>query len=570
MDGPNLSPEMQATLTSVCQTRMETLRTVRLPWWQHWGQLAEMFLPRRYRWFITPNQWTRGSPMNQSIVDETGLLSARTLASGLLSGLTSPTKPWFRLAIHGMEDVDSGPVRSFMAECETRLGRVYAESNFYQALGESYHQLSVFGSSPMIQYEDYEDVVRFYVPCLGEFMYALDNRLVVSTLYREYTYTACECVDEFGLENCSDNVQTLYKTPSGRDTEVIIGHVIEPNYDVYLSGVNYGCPLPASFSYREVFWESSTQGKQGNNSPLRVRGFREKPFVGARWDVTSNDPYGRSPGMDALPAVRQSQIMVRRQAEAIDKMVRPPMVASVAMKNEPMSILPGGISYVADVANNGFKPAFTVDPRLQELDGTLEQVRQRIGEIFFVPLFLMFNQLSDTTMRTATEIDARKEEKLIQLGPVIERFENEVLNPTIQRTFNIMRRKGLLPPEPPEIAGKPIVIQYISMLAEAQRAAQTTAIERLLQFAGGLVAVQPQALDNVDVDEAIEEYGNLLNVPTHIIRDAKGIAAIRQARTQQQQQAAALQASTALAQGAKTLSQTDVGGGQNALQRMIG
>ena len=108
------------------------------------------------------------------------------------------------------------------------------------------------------------------------------------------------------------------------------------------------------------------------------------------------------------------------------------------------------------------------------------------------------------------------------------------------------------------------------MLAEAQRAAQTTAIERLLQFAGGLVAVQPQALDNVDVDEAIEEYGNLLNVPTHIIRDAKGIAAIRQARTQQQQQAAALQASTALAQGAKTLSQTDVGGGQNALQRMIG
>jgi hypothetical protein len=54
--------------------RMETMRGYRIPWWTHWAQLAEMYLPRRYRWFVTPNQYNRGSPLNQSIVDETGLL----------------------------------------------------------------------------------------------------------------------------------------------------------------------------------------------------------------------------------------------------------------------------------------------------------------------------------------------------------------------------------------------------------------------------------------------------------------------------------------------------------------
>jgi hypothetical protein len=45
---------------------------------------------------------------------------------------------------------------------------------------------------------------------------------------------------------------------------------------------------------------------------------------------------------------------------------------------------------------------------------------------------------------------------------------------------------------------------------------------------------------------------------------------LRQQRNQQAQQQMAMQQSMAAAQGAKTLSDTDVGGGQNALMKMIG
>lgn len=561
--------QVLGSLQKWCGARMETLRGYRIPWWAHWAALAEMFLPRRYRWFVTPNNYSRGSPLNQAIVDETGMLAARTLATGLLSGLTSPTKPWFRLGIAGMDEIPEGPIKDWLAECTKRMLMVYSKSNFYQSLGQAYHDMAVFGSAAQIQYEDHEDVVRFYNPCLGEFFFGLDNRLQVCDLYREYTYTVSEAVKEFGVENLSEGTRNMAKQGSSQDTEIVIGHAIERNTEVFEGGVSVGYPVPPSFKYRECYWESSANaGTARQGWPIRCKGFKERPFVGLRWDVTSNDPYGRSPGMDALPAVRQLQIEQRRKAEAIDKMVRPPMVASVSMKNEPMDILPGGVSYVADPQGAGFKPAFQVEPRIAEMMEDLKEVQNRVNSVFFVDLFLMISNLG--TVRTATEIDARREEKLILLGPVIERTENEGLDEIIERTFAIMTRRGLFPPPPQGIQGAPITVQYISLLAEAQRAASTAAIERLLQLVGGMVAVKPDAIDNLNTDELIETYADLLNVPPDLIRKTAEVIQIRQARAEQQQQAAALQTGAAAAQGAQVLSNTDVGGGQNALQMVLG
>lgn len=559
----NISQSLQAYSAQ----RLESLRNYRLPWWSHWAALADLFLPRRYRYFITPNNYNRGSQINQSIVDETGVLAARTLATGLLANLTSPTKQWFRLGIAGFDHKSEGPVQQWLAECTSRMLTVYGQSNFYTALGTAYHDNAVFGSSALIQYEDDQNVIHFFSPCLGEFFFGLNAKLAVDSLYREYTYTVRDTVKEFGVENVSPSTLAMYKSGgSSLDTEIVVCHGIEPNDVVYQSGESKGLACPSMFTYRECYWEQASPTNAGQC--LRIKGYREKPFVGLRWDVTSNDAYGRSPGMDALSAVRQLQIEQRRKAEAIDKMVRPPMVASVSMRNEPASILPGSVTYTADPAASGFKPAFTVEPRIGELMEDLKEVQQRVRDIFFNNLFTGISDLE--TVRTATEIDARVQEKLVLLGPVVERTENEGLDDIISRTFAIMSRRGLFPPPPQEIAGAPIEIQYISILAEAQRAAATSAIERVFGFAGSLAGAIPQILDTLDADEAVEIYADLLNVPPEIIRATDAVAQIRAQRDAQLRQQQALQTGAAMAQGAKTLSDADVGGGQNALQAMVG
>lgn len=546
--------------------RLEGLRSERYSFWSHWRELADYILPRRYKWLITQNQAQRGAPQNQLIIDSTGTVAARTCASGMMSGLTSPTRPWFKLTVAGFTNGDaSHPVSLWLAECEKRLMRVFSISNFYNSIATVYMDLTVFGTAALLMYEDFDDVIRCYNPCLGEYFLQNDHKMQVGVFGREFVLTIPQIVEQFGDDGgIPDEITKEYETGgAGLNREYIICHLIEPN-----TGAS---PVPKGMKFRECYWIKGGQrgGKSDPNKPmLRLRGFHELPGMFPRWDIVSNDAYGRSPGMDALGDIKQLQQEQKRKAQAIDKMVNPPLVADVQLKNQPASLLPGGITYVAGQNNVGVKPIYEVNPNLRDMMEDINAVQERIRTVFFNDLFMMISNLQ--TVRTATEIDARREEKLIQLGPVIERFENECLSPAITRVFNIMSRGGLIPPAPPEIAGKPIEIEYVSMLAEAQKAVATSAIERVFQVAGNLAAVNPSVLDNIDFDAGIDEYATLLGTTPKIIRAPEEVAKMRAAQAQQKAQEQAAQLAMPAVQGAKVLSQTQVGGGQNMLQQAMG
>jgi hypothetical protein len=262
------------------------------------------------------------------------------------------------------------------------------------------------------------------------------------------------------------------------------------------------------------------------------------------------------------------QTLERRTAQAIDKVLNPPMVADVSMKNEPASLLPGGVTYVANLAQSGFKPAYEVPPDIRGAEEKIAKAEDRIKSTFFADLFLMISQLD--TVRTATEIIERKQEKMLMLGPFLERSQFELINPFITRVFAVMYRAGLVPPAPREIRGRAFDIECVSTLADAQKSTATTGIERLVAFVGNLAAAKPETLDNVDFDETVREYADLVGVTQKLIVAQEKRDKLRQQRNQQMQQQMMLQQSMAAAQGAKTLSDTDVGGGQNALQKMLG
>jgi hypothetical protein len=520
---------------------------------------------------------TRGSPINQHILDSTGTLAARNLASGMMSGISSPTRPWFRLKIGKQDSTQTSPVSLWLAECERLMMLVFQSSNFYNSIAIVYYDLVIFGTAVMLIYEDFDNVIHCYNPCFGEYYVDNDGKFRPLIFFREFTLTVDQVVNQFGEENCSPQVKQLYKEGKAALTrEIVVAHAIEPNDD------HRKFDIPPNFKFREVYWEwgGSTSPQGGiSYAPgfLRKRGFNEAPHVAVRWDLVSNDAYGRSPGMDALPDVKQLQQEVRRKAQAIDKAVNPPMVADVQLKNQPASLLPGGTTYIAGMmqtGNAGFAPVYgNWKPDIGAISEDLNEIRQRIKTTFYNDLFQVISQFETRSNVSATEIDARKSEALIMLGPVLERIEYEMLSPIIERTFAIMSRARILPPPPAEIQGANIDIDYVSMLTQAQLASATSGIERTLQVAGGLVGVDPSVMDNIDIDFAIEKYSTLMNNDPRLIRSPQALQAIRQQRQQQQAQAAqAQQAEQAqkLAAGAKTLSETDVGGGKNALQGMLG
>lgn len=554
------------------EQRINMLRSWRMSWIQHWQLLEAYILPRRGIFINTamptPNSMIHGIPINQNIVDPTGTYAMRRCAAGIMSNEMSPSRQWFKLK-PALFSRDKAPpeATAWFEEVEERMDTVMSRSNFYQEAAQLFEDLVTFGTGPMIIYEDETDLIRCYTPCCGEYFLASSSANRVETMGRMFVMTVSAIVEMFGLENCPPDVQELWTNKGGAlEIERIVAHLIEPNMPLNAPGMGEDVGVvKGGFAWRESYWVWGTSSEW----PLSLAGFHEQPHLCPRWAVTSNDPYGRSVGMDVLPDIIQLQVMTNRLAEAEEKMVRPPMLASIDMRNEPSSILPGKVTYVQSIsADKGMRPAYLVEPQIKEFGETILQVQTRVREGWFNDLFAMLEQTKKDM--TAYEVAARNQEKLQILGPVVERLQNECLAPAIKRIFRIMERKGVLPPLPQSLVGVPLGIEYVGVLALAQKAAKTASLERFAQVMDAQAQIDPTVNDLWDRDEWAREYSDDLFLSKKIMRDPKAVQALRDARAKQQQMAAAMQAAQHASVTAKNLGDTDVGGGQNAMSLMTG
>jgi hypothetical protein len=538
-------------------------------WRPHFQEIAKFLLPRRYVWLaeqsplkgdLQANGNRASKERNNRILDPTGTTALRDMSAGLLNGITSPARPWLRLRVSGFEyEEQEREIKAYMDECARRMLMVLAESNFYNSMAVLYLDLGCFGTASMLVYEDFDDVVRFYNSPMGEYRLAQDHRRMVDTFSRTFVMTLRQAVQRFGAENLAPKHQPKIKEGGQSMAEpIVICHLIEPNTE---GGAEF---LRGGFEYREFYWEKGCSTGQ----LLAHNGFYEKPHACPRWEVTANDVYGTSPAMDALPDIIQLQQETLRKAQSLDYLVRPPVALEGFMANRPTSLLPGGRTAVPSGASFGAKPIYTVQPPLDAMTLDIREIQARIQKLFYNDLFRMISSLD--TVRTATEIDARKEEKLVLLGAVLERFENEALDPVIRRVFRIMQRKELFPEPPEGLDEAQIEVEYVSILTDAQKAVGTATIERFLQVYANILPLAPETKATVNMDEVLRDYGDRLNTPANYFNTREEAAETLAAENDLAATREAALVGNELTQAAQNLSNTDVGGGANAMQRLLG
>jgi hypothetical protein len=518
---------------------------------------------------------SRGQPLNDAIIDSTGLLAVRTCAAGLWTGLTSPSRPWFKLGVALPWIQVDADAKAWIEDSEERLYTVFGQSNFYTIMAQAFQDVTVFGTAPVTIYEDVEDIIRCYLPAAGEYYLGVGARLTVDTNYTERTYTVLQIVEQFGLDNCPESVQKQWEEGGASlDLEYVVAQATEPNFAIS-SGRRGGEDIkavPGVFPYREVYWlKGNKTGK-----PLSIRGFHKKPFMAARWSTVSNDAYGRSPCMDALGDNKQVQTETRRKAEFIEKGVRPPMGADPELKNEPASILPAHITYMSTTGGKkGFWPLFEPNPAwLTGITADIKDVSARIEKCLFVTLFMAISQMEGVQPRNELELTKRDLERLQELGPFITQFENEFATPAIDRVLEIMERNKLLKPKPASLRGIPLGVKYTSILRLAQQAAESVAMKDVFATAGELssaakAAGVPDPIRVINLDKAFRKYGDLNNFPVDCLFTDEEVQQHDAARAKAQQEAQQPGAAMAAVDAAKTLSDTQIGGG-NALGAMLG
>ena len=531
-------------------TRWGQLKSERASWFAHWQELTSYILPRNGRYFRQDRD--RGYRRHNNIYDSTGTRALRILGAGMMSGATSPARQWFRLATPDPELNSYKPVKLWLDDVTKRMQRVFQKSNTYNALHQMYDELGTFGTAATILLPDYQTVIHHYPLTCGEYCISTDAKGRVCTLYREFEMTVSQVVKEFGLEKCSVSVQNMYRT-GNLDQWVPVIHCIEPRADRDM-GKRDAKNMPWGSYYFEVGGEDGVF--------LRESGFQYFPALCPRWSVIGGDIYGNSPGMEALGDIKQLQHEQLRKAQAIDYQTKPPLQVPASMKNRDVETLPGGVSYY-DGQSNGIKTAFEVNLNLQYLLNDIMDCRERVRGSFYADLFLMLANTPNTRM-TATEVAERHEEKLLMLGPVLERLHNELLSPLVDITFTRMVAAGALPPAPQELQGMDLNVEFVSMLAQAQRAIGTNAVDRFVGNLGAIARMKPDILDKFDQDQWADVYADMLGVDPSLIIADKEVAVLRDARNQAmaaKEQAAAMQQTS---QSVKNMAQAPTGN-QNAL-----
>lgn len=539
---------------------MEALKTEQSTWLGGWKDIVKYEAPQR-------GHFDNQQPNQGKIIDHKTLLDGRavrageTLSAGMSSGLTNPSSQWFKLGLADKKLEKREGVKSYLEECRERMMAVFDRSNFYGALDSIYEECGHFATAAMLVVEDFRDVIRCRPYTIGEFVLAVGADGRVNTFGTDYQFTVGQLVGAFGKDAVSAPVRGMYDKGDLQNW-VKCRHLIEEN-DQRLPGRADFRNMP----YRSVYWEDGS--KEGKF--LRVHGFEEFPAMCPRWrQRTTRDAYGfGSPGYLALGDAKMLQAIQRDKLIALKKMGDPPLNADASVKRGGVNTLPGGVSRSNSSAPNaGVRAAYQVQPHMEQIEFSVAKTQEAIDRYYYVDLFLML-QRADRTNMTAREVAERHEEKLLMLGNVIERLESELLDPAIQRTYSIMNRVGLLPPPPEELQGQELKVEYISILAQAQKMVRVTALREHVTVVAGWEAVKPGTIDNLDLDKASELHADMLGIPPGVNRSPEALAEIREARAKAAEQQAMADAAERAANGAKVLADTPLNTG-SALDALMG
>ncbi len=526
-----------------------------------WNDLRQYILPWHGRNLqgCEQDEDKQGRLKKHKILDGTATRAIGVTAAGMQAGINSPSRPWFKL---GYSDKDLGewkPVRMWLDTVEKTIRDIYSRSNVYNMLHHTYLELSTFGTASAAIRPSFNTIIRARPMTIGEYWLGLDYEGRVDTFMRNFRLTAKQMISEFGEDNVSQAVKSAFKGQRTEETFTVFMFV-EPN-DARIS-----FPFAEGKEYRVVYHEKGFE----NNKALRVTGSERFNILAPRWHTVGMMPYGFGPGVATLTDIKGLQKEYEKKLVAQDKMVDPPLRGPSQLEGQIVNTMPGGITYDdALQASNGLQALYQVNFDMQASIMGIQDTRQAIRQGLFTDLFTMIANTVDVA-KTATEVAALKEEKMMVLGPVLDSVHNEVHRPLIDSAFHYGLEADLFPDPPEEIEGLEIEVEYISILAQAQKMIATSGIEQLAGFVGNLSSVFPEARHKFNASEAIDEYASSIGTAAKIINSDEEVQKMQEAEAQQAQMQQAMAAGAMAADSAKVLSETDMSNSNSALAALTG
>jgi hypothetical protein len=533
--------------------RYMDLKDQRKEWENEWEDIRDYILPRTGRFDEDTKPGENETGRYNKILDATASRALRVLAAGMQGGLTSPARPWFKLSLYDEDLLDIKPISEWLEKVQKRMYTLFSRSNFYNAIHRLYKEECGYGQAVVVVEEDDVDDARFVVLTCGEYYLVENERGMIDTMYRVLWMQARQMEQKFGKSVLPDDVKKQLEEDNGNPFAWFkVLHCIRPRKNLDASKLDN-----LNFPFESIYI-----AMQNDYPIVRESGYRESPLAAPRWETNTGDVYGRSPGHDVLPDTKMLMEETADYLKALQKQNDPPLKGTAGLKNE-VSHLSATVTYTNDqMQNDALKPIYEVKPDIAAMVAARQDTRQQIREGLYNDLFLML--IEPTPNMTATEVAERHEEKLLMLGPVIERQFYELLTPIIERVYAIMGRKGMIPEPPPELTDaiqndgrtQDMKIEYVSLLAQAQKLVATQSIRAVTAYITGMAEYKPEVLDKLNHDSAVDEYVEATGAPSVMINNEDTIKEIRDNREAQQAALAQQQREAQAMEAAKTMGDT--------------
>jgi hypothetical protein len=543
------------------EKRFASVKAMRDPYDPDYAEIERLCLPGRSQLMSGTALKRRANTAKQ---DTAGIIAGRTLVHGMATGMSSAARPWFKLTTGDPDLDDFAPVKEWLYDTEQKIYAHFASTNYYDAAKIAYSELGHMGFAVTLAVEHREYGAVYHAFDHGEVWIAEDDGLRVSTLFYKTSFTVDQMVRKFPWDKLTQQVRDAYdRGDIGLLCPVMC--CIEKNDDRDADRLD-----TSNKPWRSTWWEVNNADKK---TLLKEGGFDSKPFTAPRWETTGSEVYSSSsPGFNALPDLRELEFAARKKGRAMDMMVRPPVFLPGSLQQQALSLDPGSMNFINDM--QGKIDMLKPDPNVGVwINQDIDRITRRVNQLFYADLWMAITDMEGIQPRNQEELMYRNEEKLTQLGPVVDRVNIEKLEVDIDRAFSILDNYRLLKPAPKELQGRPLRVNFVSILAQAQKATSNSAIERAAQFVGYLTGVFPDAPLKFDAEQAIDEFARNSHTSPKIIRSDELVAELKEQMMQEQAAKRAMEMAPAAAQGAQAaelLSRTQVGSGGSMLDQMMG
>ena len=431
-----LGESYEQGLTEELCRDFDNLKGQRYNFENHWNEIASRIYPMHRNLFqslLMRNM--QGEKRNQDVLDSTGVIALQRFGAILDSLLTPRNSYWHLLTTDNpILKKDKKTKDWFQSVNEILFKERYSPSaNFASQNQLQYLSLGAYGTGALfIDNLMGKKGLRYRNCHLSEIYLQENHQGVIDRVCRYFMMTARQTVQLFG-DVTPESIKG--KAQTNPEENFYFLHWVVPRKD--------RDPERKDFKGMEYasYYISLTEKKL-----LAEGGYTSFPFAISRYYQAPLEVYGRSPAMDALPAIKtlnkQKETMLKQGQLAVDPVM---LLHDDGIMDgaslEPGTFIPGAVSAEGRLLAQPL-PVGRVDIGKE----FMEEERKIVNDTFLVNLFQI---LVETPEMTATEVAERVREKSILLAPTIGRQQSEYLEPMIERELDLLSQQGKLPPMPP-------------------------------------------------------------------------------------------------------------------------